>query len=212
MMYALALLAVLVESFLLGSIPCGVVVCKLLYGKDPRDGGSGSIGATNVSRQFGKKAGLLTFVGDVAKGALAVGIARLAAGLLGLAAGWEFDLLLVVAVFASIFGHMFTPWLHFKGGKGISTGLGSILVGFPPAALTILAVFIVGVAITRIVSVGSIAAATSFPIACCIFYWGSIPVIVFALLVAIGVDYAHRGNIKRLIEGTEPKFSFHKDE
>lgn len=207
--FPVAILIVLVESYLLGSIPFGVIVGRVGYGADPRDGGSGSIGMTNMARLFGKKAAAITFAGDVAKGAAAVGIARLvlAFGFTD-ALSWQADLLLVLGVLGSIAGHMFSPWLGFKGGKGISTGLGSILVAFPLVALTILAIFLVLALITRRISVGSIAAAVCFPIFSCVYHWGSVPIIVTSLVVGIAVVYAHRGNIKRLIAGTEPTFSF----
>lgn len=199
-----------IESFLLGSIPFGVIVGKVFHGADPRDGGSHSIGATNMNRLFGWKAALATFIGDVGKGALAVGIARIGASIAGITFGWQFDLALVLAVLLSICGHMFSPWLHFKGGKGISTGLGSIMVMSPAVALTILAVFLVVAISTKMVSAGSICAAIAFPIASCFFHWGSIPIIALAVLVAIAVVYAHRGNIQRIIAGEEPTFSFNR--
>ncbi|MGI6032639.1 MAG: glycerol-3-phosphate 1-O-acyltransferase PlsY [Coriobacteriales bacterium] len=208
----LALIIVLVESFLLGSIPFGVIIGRVVYGKDPRDGGSGSIGMTNMARLFGKKAAAATFAGDVLKGAFAVFIARLLLPYVAIAAGWQADLVLVLGVFGSIFGHLYCPWLGFKGGKGISTGLGSILVALPPVALSILAVFLVVALISKRISAGSICAAIGFPVFSCIFYWGSVPIIATALIIGIAVVYAHRENIKRLIAGTEPKFSFEGSE
>ena len=204
----LGILVVLIESYLLGSIPFGVIVGRVGYGKDPREGGSGSIGMTNMNRLFGVKAAAITFVGDVAKGALAVAVARLLLPHIAVDALWEVDLVLIVAAMGSIFGHVFCPWLKFKGGKGISTGLGSLLVGFPLVAVTILAVFLVVAFLTKRISAGSIAAAIAFPVFSCVYHWGSWPFIVVALVVGAAVVIAHRGNIKRMMQGTEPTFSF----
>ena len=214
MPYAVFLIIVFCESFLLGSIPCGVIVGKCLYGKDPRQGGSGSIGMTNMARLFGAKAAAITFAGDVIKGALAVGITRILLEFapIAISAKWQIDLALSLSITAGIAGHVFSPWLHFKGGKGISTGLGTILVGYPPVLATILASFLIVAGITRRISAGSIVAALMIPVATLIFEWGNIPLFVLGCIIAIFVTWAHRGNIKRIIAGTEPKFSFHKNE
>lgn len=206
--FYLGILITLVESFLLGSIPCGVIVGRALYRGDPRDSGSGSIGMTNMARVFGAKAAAITFVGDVAKGALAVAVVRLMVPVLALDAQWQVDLLLVLGCMGAIFGHVYCPWLGWRGGKGISTGFGSLLTAFPPIALFILAAFAVAVALTRRISVGSICGAVGVPVAACVFYWGSVPILVCGLAIMVAVVYAHRGNIKRLIAGTEPTFRF----
>lgn len=208
MSFAIACIIVAVEAFLLGSIPFGLIIGKLGYGKDPRDGGSGSIGATNMKRLFGWKACIGTFVGDVGKGALAVGLARFIATFVVFEFGWQFDVLLVLGIVCSIFGHVFCPWLGFRGGKGISTGLGSIFVGYPLVVLCMLATFIVIVFLTKRVSAGSICAALSFPIFSYVFCGLNVPLLVVSVIVAVGVTFAHRGNIKRMLNGTEPKFSF----
>ena len=208
MSFAIACIIVAVEAFLLGSIPFGLIIGKLGYGKDPRDGGSGSIGATNMKRLFGWKACIGTFVGDVGKGALAVGLARFIATFVVFEFGGQFDVLLVLGIVCSIFGHVFCPWLGFRGGKGISTGLGSIFVGYPLVVLCMLATFIVIVFLTKRVSAGSICAALSFPIFSYVFCGLNVPLLVVSVIVAVGVTFAHRGNIKRMLNGTEPKFSF----
>lgn len=208
MTFALGIVVVLVESFLLGSIPFGVIVGRVGYGKDPRDGGSGSIGMTNMNRLFGVKAAAITFAGDVAKGALAAGVARVLLPSIAAPDLWQVDLLLALSALGSVFGHVFCPWLKFKGGKGISTGLGSLLVAFPLVALTILGCFLIVALITKTISAGSIVAAIAFPIFSCIYHWGSWPFIALAVVVGAAVVAAHRGNIVRLLNGTEPKFSF----
>ena len=156
----LALVLSYALAFLLGSIPSGVVIGRLFFGVDPRSGGSGSIGATNSNRMLGAKGGVAVLLCDMLKGAVAMGIARLLIMLGGFEAGAA-DTLLMGSVFFGIAGHIYSPWLGFKGGKGISTGFGTLLVASPGIALGILAVFIVFAVASRIVSVGSIAAACS---------------------------------------------------
>lgn len=196
-------------AFLLGSIPSGVVIGRLFFGVDPRSGGSGSIGATNSNRMLGAKGGAAVLVCDMLKGAVAVGLARLAIHLFSLA-GVQADLLLIGGAFFAIAGHIYSPWLGFKGGKGISTGFGSLLVASPPIAACIALVFIVFAVATRIVSVGSIAASISVIVWCIVFHVGSVPFYVFGVLISAMVVYAHRANIGRLRRHEEPKFSLGK--
>lgn len=196
-------------AFLLGSIPSGVVIGRLFFGVDPRSGGSGSIGATNSNRMLGAKGGAAVLVCDMLKGAAAVGLGRLAIHLLSYTAA-QADLLLMGGAFFAIAGHIYSPWLGFKGGKGISTGFGSLLVASPPIAGCIALVFIVFAATTRIVSVGSIAAAVSVTVWSILFHLGSVPFAVFGVLISVMVVFAHRANIGRLSRREEPKFSLGK--
>ncbi len=214
MAYQTALLLVAAESFLLGSIPCGVIVGRVFYGKDPRSGGSGSIGMTNMARLFGAAAAAITFAGDVLKGVAAVGVARLllAYAPIGAAAPWQADLVLALSIVFGIAGHVFCPWLGFRGGKGISTGLGTIGMAYPPVVALMLGSFLVVAFLSRRVSAGSIVAACMFPVAACIFEWGNVPLFVVACAVAVFVTWAHRANIMRMVHGQEPKFSLHKDD
>ncbi len=214
MAYQTALLLVAAESFLLGSIPCGVIVGRVFYGKDPRSGGSGSIGMTNMARLFGAAAAAITFAGDVLKGVAAVGVARLllAYAPIGAAAPWQADLVLALSIVFGIAGHVFCPWLGFRGGKGISTGLGTIGMAYPPVVALMLGSFLVVAFLSRRVSAGSIVAACMFPVAACIFEWGNVPLFVVACAVAVFVTWAHRANIVRMVHGQEPKFSLHKDD
>ncbi len=205
--FAALIAAAVVASFLLGSIPSGVVIGRVVYGADPRSGGSKSIGATNMNRMFGWRAGLATFVLDACKGAAAVGLVRLMCGLAAEMALWQFHLLLVLGVLCSVLGHCFSPWLGFKGGKGVATGFGSILVAMPLVALSILGVFFVFALATRTVSGGSIAAAVAFPCVTFVLQSGSVPFKVVALVVGVAVVWAHRSNIGRFARGEEPKFS-----
>ena len=207
--FAITCVACLIVAFLLGSIPSGVVIGRLFFGVDPRSGGSGSIGATNSNRMLGAKGGVIVLLCDMLKGVVAVALARFAAGFVG-AEGMQADLLIMGSVFVVIAGHIYSPWLGFKDGKGIATGFGSLLVASPVIALCIALVFIVFAVATRIVSVGSIAAAVSVTVWCVVFHWGSIPFAVFGVLTSAMVVFAHRANIGRLVRGEEPKFALGK--
>ena len=210
------LLALLfVCAFLLGSIPWGVIVSKLAFRKDIRDEGSGNIGATNALRAMGKRGGASVFLLDAAKG--------VAAGALGclLWPHWvdaaALDVLDAralcgaVALVGCVWGHIFGPWLKFKGGKGISVAFGCLFFTLGPlGALIELGVFIVFVAATRYVSLGSIMAAVALVPLAVWMLWGSWAAIVLCVLAAATVIWAHRGNISRIAHGTESKLSFKK--
>jgi glycerol-3-phosphate acyltransferase PlsY len=182
-------------SYLLGSIPFGYILVRCTEGKDIRSLGSGNIGATNVFRRS-RMIGVLTFVLDAGKGYLAVAIA----GWLGGSVGWQ-----AAAGFAAIFGHIFTVWLRFKGGKGVSTGCGAYLALSWPALLTTLAVFLMITVLTRYISVASIAATACFPFLAYLF--GSPPAVLFwGTLGALLIIARHHQNIRRLLSGTENRF------
>ncbi len=199
----------IVESALLGSIPCGVLVGHA-FGADPREGGSGSIGATNVNRTLGWQAGLITFVLDVAKGLAASFLGRLILFLFAVPVGWQADLVLASCALFAILGHMFTPWLHFKGGKGISVGLGGLLGASWTVALTALAFFLVFALITRMVSFGSIASGFGTFVGALIFHTQSAPWLIIAALICVAVVWAHRQNIVRIAHGEESTFSLNR--
>lgn len=203
---------VIVVAFLIGSIPCGLLIGKFVFDSDPRKGGSGNIGATNMNRLYGWKAFAATFVLDAIKGVLAVVFARILGGFMPYDAIWQLDLLIVLAVFFSIIGHVFCPWLGFHGGKGISTGFGSILAAYPFVAVSILATFLIGAFLSKRISVGSILAAIGVPVYSFIFYNDNVPLLVMSIVIAVAVVFAHRDNIKRIASGTEPTFSFKRSE
>ncbi|HEV8074977.1 MAG TPA: glycerol-3-phosphate 1-O-acyltransferase PlsY [Candidatus Acidoferrum sp.] len=191
-------------AYLLGSIPVGLILAKLFAGSDIRKSGSGNIGATNVARVIGPVAGILTLILDVAKGALAVLLggpftehSATAAMLLGMAA---------------LLGHCFPVWLKFKGGKGVAPALGVFLMLAPLAALGALLVFILVSVAWRYVSLGSVSAAAAMPLLM-YFLWapGHAPPLVVdfgTLFAAALVIFKHDANLQRLVDGTEPKFSF----
>ena len=201
-----------VVAFLLGSIPCGVVIGKAFFGVDPRSGGSGSIGATNSSRMLGAKGGAAVLVLDMLKGAAAVGVARaLCVFAFNLAVGsFEYDMMVFGAVFFGIAGHIFSPWLGFKGGKGISTGFGTLCTADWRIGIGLIVVFLIFAVATRIVSVGSMCAAFSVFVQALVFHGGSVPAVAFSCVIAALVIWAHRSNLGRLIRHEEPKFSLNK--
>jgi len=200
------LLAIPFGAYLLGSIPFGLLLAKLLGGADVRKAGSGNIGATNVARVVGPLAGILTLVFDTAKGTAAVWLGGRVADD---SATW-----MMIAALAVLLGHCFPVWLKFKGGKGVATALGVFLALSPLAAVSALVLFVLCVAYWRYVSLGSIAAAAAMPLLI-YFLWAprhAPPIIVDAgtLAIALLVIYKHDGNLQRLVEGTEPRFSFGK--
>ena len=193
-------------AYLLGSIPFGLILAKIFGGKDVRKSGSGNIGATNVARVAGPAAGILTLLLDAAKGAVAVW--------LGARFSEQSAAALMLAGVVALVGHCFPVWLKFKGGKGVATALGVFVMLAPMAALGGAAVFFVVVLLWRYVSLGSISAAAAMPLLV-YFLWapGHAPplVVVFGTLFAAGlVIVKHDANLQRLVDGTEPKFSFGK--
>jgi glycerol-3-phosphate acyltransferase PlsY len=199
-------LAIPFAAYLLGSIPFGLLLTKLFGGGDVRKAGSGNIGATNVARVAGPLAGILTLILDTAKGAAAV---WLAARVTNDSATW-----MIIAAFAVLLGHCFPVWLKFKGGKGVATALGVFLALSPLAAVSALLLFILSVVYWRYVSLGSVAAAAAMPLLI-YFLWapGHAPPIIIdvgTLAIALLVIYKHDGNLQRLVDGTEPRFSFGK--
>jgi len=199
-------LALLLVSYLLGSIPFGLILARLFGGADVRKTGSGNIGATNVARVAGPAAGVLTLLLDTEKGWLAVWLAgRMMHGESGF---------LVAAGFFALLGHCFPPWLRFRGGKGVATAAGIFGGLCPEALLAALILFGLVVWFWHYVSLGSLAAAAAIPLLV-YFLWAphfAPPHIVTAgsLLIAAVVIFQHRGNIGRLSRGEEPKFSFSK--
>jgi len=197
-------LAIPFAAYLLGSIPFGLLLAKLFGGGDVRKAGSGNIGATNVARVVGPLAGVLTLTFDTAKGTAAV---WLAGRFTGESATW-----MMIAAFAVLLGHCFPVWLKLKGGKGVATALGVFLALCPLAAVSALLLFVLCVAYWRYVSLGSVAAAAAMPLLiyflCAPRYAPPIVIIVGTLAIAGLVILKHDGNLQRLVDGTEPRFSF----
>jgi glycerol-3-phosphate acyltransferase PlsY len=198
--------AVVLVAYLLGSIPFGYLIVRAGKGADVRETGSGGTGATNVTRRAGKGAGVVTLLLDAGKGTAAGLLARWLLALEPLAGWW-----VAAAAILVVLGHIFPIWLRFRGGKGVATGLGVFLVLAPAAVMAALVVFLAMIWLTRFVSLASIAAALAIPL----FLWlhqmfaGPIEnffeVIFAALMCALLIVSAHRGNIGRLLMGTEPR-------
>ena len=190
-----------VVSFFIGAIPFGLILGRVFNHTDIRKAGSGNIGTTNALRVAGPKVAALTLLCDCLKGAICVIMAPGAAG----------DWMLGVICLAAVWGHIFSPYLNFHGGKGIAVGLGVILAWYWPIGLSLLGMFIVAVAITKYVSVGSLAAAIGLPIAACaVFPYSSLGLKFCMAMIGITVVWAHRSNVQKLMTGKESKLSFTK--
>jgi acyl phosphate:glycerol-3-phosphate acyltransferase len=200
------LLAIPLGAYLLGSIPFGLLLGKLFGAADVRKSGSGNIGATNVARVAGTPAGVLTLLLDASKGAVAV---FLAAKYSNESAVW-----IVAGLLGVLVGHCFPIWLRFRGGKGVATAAGAFLVLSPIAAACAILLFVLVVLFWRFVSLGSISAAAAMPLLI-YFFWAPHHAppnaITFGTLAAsLLIVYKHDGNIQRLVQGDEPRFSFNK--
>ncbi len=183
----------IVISYLIGSIPFGYLLARL-KGIDIMELGSGNIGATNVWRNLGPVPGLAVLLLDMGKGAFAVWLGKYLGGI-------ETELLAAVAV---LFGHSWSVFLRFKGGKMIATGGGVVLAMSPVLILVCLVVWLTTVAVTRYVSLGSILAAVSIPVTMVIINMSSWH-ISFGIAMAVLAIYKHRANISRILDGTEFK-------
>lgn len=207
-------LIVVVIAYLLGSIPFGYLLVRIFRGQDIRLAGSGNIGATNVARSGAKGLGIATLVLDALKGTGAVLLAWWLAYTNDLCPAGSPCVaarnVAATAALAAVLGHVFPVWLGFKGGKGVATALGVFCVLFPEAILLALAVFILVVAVTRYVSLGSILGAIAFPVAA-YFVQKTDPLsLLLASAVSLIVILKHHQNISRLLAGTESRFGASK--
>ncbi|MCL6628973.1 MAG: glycerol-3-phosphate 1-O-acyltransferase PlsY [Armatimonadetes bacterium] len=190
-------LVILVASYFLGSVPFGLIICKLWKGIDIRTYGSGNIGATNVMRSAGKGPAIVVFLADVLKGLVVVLAAKHFVPTL--------DWLPVIAGMLAIVGHSASVFLRFSGGKGVATSLG-VVIGLDWRVAAIgFGLWVVTVVATRYVSVASILASASVPVFMFVFQQ-HISYKLFALLAASFVIVRHHSNIKRLTQGKEPKW------
>ena len=205
----LAFAVVVTGSYLLGSIPFGYLAGRIA-GIDIRKCGSGNVGATNVIRTLRKGYGYPVFVADFLKGFGAVKISMLIAA--GLQPGWNSsEMFGIVAAISSVSGHSFSVWLHFKGGKGVATSAGALFCLAPVAALVGAAVWILTFAVTRYVSVASVAAAAALPVIILIITWlrqtAGKSLFYSSVCLAAVVIWRHRSNLSRLVRGTEARFT-----
>jgi len=179
----------------LGCIPFAWLLHRIATGRDLRGEGSGNPGAANVERSDGIAWGAGALVLDAGKGALAVMVAARFAG----------EVACVPAALGVVLGHVFTPWLWGRGGKGVSTAAGAFSVLAPAATVAALAVFVLVVTVTRIVSLGSVLGAAALPIAVALFGPGG-RITIAATAISLLVAWRHRGNFARMRAGTEPRF------
>ncbi len=196
---AIEVAAAALAGFLSGSVPFAYILVKLVKGIDVRSVGSGNVGATNAARALGFWAFPTVLLLDAAKGFVPT---LLFLKFFGIYAG-------IASAAGAFLGHVFTPWLGFRGGKGVAVGLGSFLALSPLGVGAGFLTWLVVVLITRYVSLGSILGAFAT------FLWitfvqGNLPLSIFSGLGALGVWFTHRENVKRLLAGTERKFTFSK--
>lgn len=191
-------------AFLAGSVPSGWIIGMSVKGIDIRRHGSGNVGATNVFRVVGKGWGIAALIFDVLKGWLSA--AFIAPFFYAKGPFLSEPFFCIIAGFAAVAGHNWTPWLGFKGGKGVATSLGVALGLFPKAALSAFAIWALILFPSGYMSVASIIAALSFPVWMAVFYRrepGAPALIVLAGLLALLILYRHRSNIERLRQGKE---------
>ncbi len=232
----LTLLAILVVSYIIGSIPTSLMAGKMLKGIDIRDFGSGNAGGTNAFRVLGWKAGLTVTLIDIVKGVVA------AVSVVAFFRHHPIDVfpdlndvaLRLLAGISAVIGHVFTLFAGFKGGKGVSTAAGMLIGIAPVSMLMVIAIFLLTIYMSRHVSVASMLAAVAFPLIIAIrkyifelgggldyyiklfgsklFFHDSLDyhLMIFGLIVAAAIIYTHRANIRRLISGTETRVTFGK--
>jgi len=210
----LSLLVIVILSYLAGSIPASLWISKQFFKVDIRDYGSGNVGATNAFRVLGWKAGLLTTLVDAGKGVIAAGLIA-SIRLDDLPAGfgaWEIETVVrLLAGIAAVVGHMYPLMAGFKGGKGVNTSAGALLAITPLSIFIAVVVFALVLLQSRYVSLASLTAAVSFPTTIAvrryIFHIDSLDpsLLILGSVMALAIIFAHRGNIKRLFEGTEKR-------
>lgn len=190
-------------AYLIGTIPFGLLVVRMMTGGDVRQSGSGNIGATNVLRTAGRGAGVLTLLLDVSKGYFAVWLAdRLTSG----------DLLwMSAAALAVLLGHSFSLWLKFRGGKAVASFVGAFAYLTPVPLLAVVLLFVLVTWRTRYLSLGSVIAAGLLPLACWMILHPDWPVLAASLGAAILIIERHRGNLERIQAGNERVFRFGRE-
>lgn len=203
---------VAIIAYLLGSISFSVIISKKMAGFDVREKGSGNAGSTNVLRTVGKKAAVLTLICDCLKGVLAILIAYIAGNIVK---DIDKSLLVQLAGIFVVIGHTFPVFFKFKGGKGVATSLGVLLMVNWQIGLICLVFALVLMALTRMVSMGSVGAAVLFPVLVLFIHTNyTIPegssYFVYSIILALIVAFNHRSNIQRILNGTENKISFKK--
>ena len=195
-------------AYLIGSINFSVILSKKMAGFDVREKGSGNAGTTNMLRSVGKKAAAITLVCDILKGVVAILIAMLIGRMVE---GSNAALLVQVAGVAVILGHTFPIFFKFKGGKGVATSLGVLIMSNWQIGLICLVFALILMALTQMVSVGSIAAAILYPVLTLFIPQNYIVpgnYLIYSIILAVLIVFNHRENVKRLLNGTENRISF----
>lgn len=192
----------LVLAYLIGGIPFGYLLVKFATGRDVRASGSGNIGATNVLRTTGRGAGVATLVLDIAKGVLAVWVADRWSG--------GSPLWMSLAALAVMAGHAYPVFLKFQGGKAVASFIGAFLYLTPAPLLASLLVFVIAVAATKYISLGSILAAGFFPLGVYLILHPEMPVLAAAAVAGGFIVWRHRANLERLRAGNESVFRWSK--
>ena len=192
----------LVLAYLIGGIPFGYLLVKFATGRDVRASGSGNIGATNVLRTTGRGAGVATLVLDIAKGVLAVWVAY--------RWSWGSPLWMRLAALAVMAGHSYPVFLKFQGGKAVASFIGAFLYLTPAPLLASLLVFVIAVAATKYISLGSILAAGFFPLGVYLSLHPETPVLAAAAVAGAFIVWRHRANLERLRAGNENVFRWSK--
>ena len=201
---------VAIIAYCLGSVSFSVLISKKMAGFDVREKGSKNAGSTNVLRTVGKKAAIITLICDILKGVIAVAIAVILGNLID---STDTALLAQIAGLFAVIGHTFPVFFKFKGGKGVATALGVLFIINWQIALICLVFALLLMVITKIVSVGSLAAAVLFPVLTMFIGTNYITpgnYLIFGILMAAFIVYNHRTNLKRLANGTENKLNLKK--
>ncbi|MCL6493589.1 MAG: glycerol-3-phosphate 1-O-acyltransferase PlsY [Ignavibacterium sp.] len=215
------LATIIILSYLVGSIPTSIIISKAVKGIDIRNYGSGNAGGTNVMRVLGWKHGVLVIILDALKGAIAVVlVARLHYGVLpfqNISPFDDFTLVQIIAGISAVVGHIWTVFAGFRGGKGIATALGMLLMIITVDMLIAVGIFLIVVSISRYVSLGSIVSAMAVPLSMVFrenvlhtHIEGYNTLLPFVIGVSLLVIFTHRKNLVRLLNGTENKLSFSK--
>ena len=203
---------VAIIAYLIGSINFSIIISKKMAGFDVREKGSGNAGTTNMLRSVGKRAAALTLLCDILKGVVAILIAILVGNIIK---DLDKALLVQIAAIAVVLGHTFPIFFQFKGGKGVATSLGVLVMVNWKIGLICLVFAVLLMVLTRMVSLGSVGAAVLYPVLVMFINTNyTVPegsnYLIFSIILAVIVVFNHRANIKRLLSGTENKISFKK--
>lgn len=192
----------LFAAYLIGGIPFGYLIVRIKTGRDVRALGSGNIGATNVLRTTGRAVAIITLILDILKGLAAVWLMSLVTG--------DSPIWMSAAALAVMAGHAFPVFLKFKGGKAVASFIGAFLYLTPIPLLTVILVFVIVVSVTRYISLGSVMAAGTFPLAVWLILHPPAPIVAAAIIAGAFIVYRHKANLSRIRAGNEYVFSFSK--